>query len=181
MMIPGLFYAVTGYTSRILTSFSPDASALASCWNSQHEYLIEGTNTRDLVSGYKTDGDVEIIRYSKDGTSVDFTYRTKTGGTVELPVFNYPYYSAELENGGELEITDGSNHRISVTVPEGSKGRVHVAFHTPVIWIVSLIAGILGWLALAGWSLCPGKKTGRKDEGEEAPVSSETAQAAAET
>lgn len=171
MMLPGLFYAATGYTSRLLTSFSPEAGALASRWNSQHEYLIEDTNVRDLVPEYTADGDVQIVNYSKDGTTVDFTYESVSGGKVELPVFNYPYYKAETESGEDLEISDGSNHRISVTVPGGSKGTVHVAFHTPVIWIVSLIVSILGVIVLFGSYLYDGKKPRRKEERKKVRVS----------
>ncbi|MCR5274381.1 MAG: hypothetical protein K6E26_03360 [Clostridiales bacterium] len=171
MMLPGLFYAATGYTSRLLTSFSPEAGALASRWNSQHEYLIEDTNVRDLVPEYTADGDVQIVNYSKDGTTVDFTYESVSGGKVELPVFNYPYYKAETESGEDLEISDGSNHRISVTVPGGSKGTVHVAFHTPVIWIVSLIVSILGVIVLFVSYLYDGKKPRRKEERKKVRVS----------
>ncbi len=158
MMLPGLFYAVTGYTSKPLTSFSPDASALMSRWNSQHEYLIEGTNTRDLVSEYTVTGDVQVTSYSKDGTSTEFAYESANGGAVELPVFNYPHYEAKTESGETLKIADGSNHRISVEIPAGTTGNVRVQFRTPVSWIVFLIITVLGWIVLFGGYLYYGKR-----------------------
>lgn len=151
MVLPGFFYSITGYTKVKNASFSFTGSAIQSRWNSQHEYLIEGTDVNDLSPEYYTSGDVKITAYEKDGTSVDFSYEAVSGGSIDLPVFNYPHYQASVENGGELPISDGSNHRIRIDLPSGSKGSVHVSFRTPVLWILSLIVSLLAWGSLFGY------------------------------
>ena len=151
MVLPGFFYSFSGYEKVSAASFSTTGSTLLSRWNSQHEYLIEGTDVNDLSPEYRLSGDVHITSYEKDGTSVDFSYDTTSGGTIDLPVFNYPHYQASVENGGELPISDGSNHRIRIDLPSGSKGSVHVSFRTPVLWILSLIVSLLAWGSLFGY------------------------------
>ena len=158
MMIPGLFYSMTSFASRKNASFAPSATAISSYWNSQHEYLVEGTDPRDLTTEYTTSGDVRITSYEKDGTSADFMYESANGGAVELPVFNYPHYEAKTESGETLKIADGSNHRISVEIPAGTTGNVSVRFRTPVSWILSMIITVLGWIVLFGGYLYYGKR-----------------------
>ena len=76
MVLPGFFYSFSGYEKVSAASFSTTGSTLLSRWNSQHEYLIEGTDVNDLSPEYHTSGDVKITAYEKDGTSVDFSYDT---------------------------------------------------------------------------------------------------------
>ena len=151
MVLPGFFYSFSGYEKVSAASFSTTGSTLLSRWNSQHEYLIEGTDVNDLSPEYHTSGDVKITAYEKDGTSVDFSYDTTSGGAIDLPVFNYPHYQASVENGGDLPISDGENHRIRIDLPSGTNGTVHVRFHTPILWILSLIVTLLAWGSLFGY------------------------------
>ncbi len=149
VLVPGLIYSFTGTADKTFSRFSFDSSALISRWCSLEEYLIAGTDSYDVVPEYTTAGDVKITSYSKEGTRVTFTYEAEKGGTVELPVFNYPYYRAEA-NGTKIPVEDGSNHRIRLSFPADSNGTVHVQFRTPILWILSLAASILGIAALAG-------------------------------
>ena len=148
MLLPGLVYSFIGTADKTFSRFSFDSSALISKWCSLEEYLIAGTDSSDVVPEFTTSGDVKITSYSKEGTKITFTYEAGNGGTVELPVFNYPYYRAEAD-GTQIPVEDGTNHRIRLNISRDSKGTLHVQFRTPVLWILSLTASILGILILA--------------------------------
>ena len=152
MILPGLIYSFAGYNSKSYTRFTFESNALMSKWISLDEYLIEGTDSFDVSPEYSTTGDINVTKFLKDGTTVDFTYETENGGTIDLPVFNYPYYRAEADGGKEIPIESGNNNCIRLSLPTDSKGSVHVQFHTPLLWILSLIISIASILALAGCS-----------------------------
>ncbi|MBR6325867.1 MAG: hypothetical protein IKR61_03605, partial [Lachnospiraceae bacterium] len=64
---------------------------------------------------------------------------------VQIPVFNYKGYRAEVEGTKEtLPIVDGENAQIRLLLPERFSGKILIAFHEPWYWrfaeILSVIA-----------------------------------------
>ncbi len=91
------------------------------------EYLIEGTDTSDLIA---------INLYKGDLTAID------------IPKYNYPYYKAYDENGNELAISNGINNRICVSVESSYNGDVTVKFVEPVLWRIAEVISLLGAIGL---------------------------------
>ena len=147
-ILPGIIYSFTANTQKTYARFSFDSSALYSKWCSLDEYLIADTDYFDVSPDYSIGGNVTISDYSKDGTTIDFTYETENGGSIDLPLFNYPYYRAEIDGVHEIPIENGNNNCIRLTLPQNTKGTVHVQFHMPLLWILSLIASLASILAL---------------------------------
>ena len=149
MILPGLIYSFEINIEKAHSRFSSDSSALYSKWCSLDEYLIADTDYFDVSPDYSTTGDIRITDYSKNGTAVTFTYETEKGGTVDLPLFNYPYYRADTDDGKVIPIENGNNNCIRLSLAQNSQGTVNVQFHTPLLWILSLIVSIVSILALA--------------------------------
>ena len=91
------------------------------------EYLIEGTDTSDLIA---------INLYKGDLSAID------------IPKYNYPYYKAYDENGNELAISNGINNRICVSVESSYNGDVTVKFVEPILWRVAEIISLLSAISL---------------------------------
>ena len=157
LILPGLIYSFTINTEKTCSRFSFDSSALYSKWCSLDEYLIADTDYFDVSPDYSTAGDVKITDYSKNGTAVSFTYETEKGGTIDLPLFNYPYYRADTDGGKVIPVENGNNNCIRLSLAQNSQGTVNVQFHTPLLWILSLIASIASIIVLACISRFPVK------------------------
>ena len=69
---------------------------------------------------------------------------SKNGGTITLPILNYPGYRAMDSMGNVLAIRSGENSRITVDIPEGFDGELYVEFKEPVYWTVSIFISIAG-------------------------------------
>lgn len=91
------------------------------------EYLIEGTDTSDLIA---------INLYKGDLSAID------------IPKYNYPYYKAYDENGNELAISNGINNRICVSVESSYNGDVTVKFVEPILWRIAEIISLLSAISL---------------------------------
>lgn len=70
-------------------------------------------------------------------------------GYVELPLFSYKGYQAVDENGREMELSDGENGVLRLTVPAGYEGTVEVDFVSPWYWRLSELISLLTAAGLA--------------------------------
>ena len=91
------------------------------------EYLIEGTDTSDLIAVNLYKGDLSAI---------------------DIPKYNYPYYKAYDDNGNELAIKNGFNNRICVSVESGYNGDVTVKFVGPIVWRIAEVISLLGAISM---------------------------------
>lgn len=85
-------------------------------------------------------GDAEVLSWGRRG--VDFELEVaggETGGSVSLPLLDYPGYELVSEPGG-CELARGDAWTLSVEVPAGFEGTVRVAFVAPPAWTASLAA-----------------------------------------
>jgi len=118
------------------------------------EYTIPGTATAPTMDqALQLDGDVQIVSYEKDGTTVVMQLAAETDGSVALPLFGYDGYRTQL-NGEEIAWMLGENNRLSVPLEKGMQGELRVWFAGRMIWraaeAVSL-AALLGLAAMRGW------------------------------
>lgn len=77
-------------------------------------------------------------------------------GYVELPLFSYKGYQAVDENGGKMELSDGANGVLRLTVPAEYAGTVEVNFVSPWYWRASELISLLTAVGLAAAGLAAG-------------------------
>ena len=121
---------------------------------SNHEYQIAGTDNYDIDRKYRTSGDVTISGFSCDGTDIRFSFDSKTDSSIDLPLFQYNHFRADLlDSRGEkikdMKIERGRNCRIRVMLPENTSGQVKVSFHTPIYWVFSYIISAVSVFVIA--------------------------------
>lgn len=116
------------------------------------EYQIEGTDAADTRSrAVMMSGDMELLDYDKQGTRVSGTVSAREDSVLELPLFGFDGYAAEVD-GRRMEIGLGSNNRLAVYLPAGTSGALRVFYEGKVIWRVFdaiSLATLLVWLAVA--------------------------------
>ena len=123
-----------------------------------YEYYYKGTDTDALYNNPKTlhstDSLMTFEGYEKEGTSLRFRFqgRGDSDTYVTLPLYAYPGYEGKLDNGENLTLDEGDNHKLRIRIPKGiTQGSVSVRYtglwYFPVAGAVSLVTlvGIGGW------------------------------------
>ena len=78
----------------------------------------------------------------RDGCHIELDVETGgKDGSVTLPVFNYKGYKAVDQDGHKLDISEGNNKQINITVPKSSS-KITVDFAEPAIWRISEIISL---------------------------------------
>lgn len=87
---------------------------------------------------------IEVSDYSRDGTTAEFYVinDSDSAQSVVLPMICYDNYVAYDANNTMLEITKGTNSRISVEVPAGYEGTIKVVYRFPYRWIAAITISI---------------------------------------
>ena len=68
---------------------------------------------------------------------------------VQIPVFNYKGYRAEVEGTKEtLPIVDGENAQIRLLLPERFSGKILIAFHEPWYWRFAEILSVIALICI---------------------------------
>ncbi|MBR0031015.1 MAG: hypothetical protein IJP61_01810 [Treponema sp.] len=82
---------------------------------------------------------IAVLDEKRDGNSFDVKIQSENGGFIEFPVFNYKGYKAFKEDGSSLEVSDGTNNVVRVTVKEPYNGTIKLRFVPPFYWHISEI------------------------------------------
>lgn len=127
------YFRYKSYTSTIASSYL--------------EYRIPGSDlsaTKDQK--VRADG-VNVTAYEKNGTDITAQAAAETDGTVTLPLFGFDGYRAELD-GKQIPWTLGDNNRLTVALPAGMQGELHVWFAGKGLWRMAEGVSLLAALAL---------------------------------
>lgn len=120
-------------------------------------YLLEGTDTAIQISSTPKvlEGKATICNYEqKDGSyKIYVENKEKQSASIELPIYNYRYFTVYSEDGKKITKTTSEQKCIQINVPAEYGGNVIVKFEVPIFWRigegVSLICvGILIVLAV---------------------------------
>lgn len=131
------------YTPEDYTQVGSNGGILAA------EYLPEGTDyealNADVDPQPAANGTVTVDSWSRSGTTMELELSGgASGGSVDLPILEYPYYVLDPDAGG-CELTgDGPNNTLSITVPAGFEGTVTVRYEPPAFWNAAALASVLG-------------------------------------
>lgn len=135
------------------------------------EYFPWGTDRSLLTAGrYITGGGAELTGYDKRGTRISLQVQNaQAGDWVEVPLLYYGGYGAADGQGRSLEVTDGDNHVVRITLREGTS---QVELRYKGFWYfrgAELVSG-LAWGACGIWwwkkRAERDKKTGGAEAGE---------------
>lgn len=137
---------------------------------SGQEYLIEGTSMEGIGEYNEpvavTGSAIELSNYciEKGIKKVDCVNQSMQSSVVIMPVFRYDNYVANDESTGDnMEISDGPNHAIEVTVPANYEGTIAIKYQEPILWRIAEIIS-LGTLIWFGVRMYRIKKKVDKDE-----------------
>ena len=118
-----------------------------------YEYQLPGANIRKLYDrDWHAEGEVAVTDYEKDGTNVTAHVDADTDARLSLPLFGFRGYAAEVD-GQKLDWTLGDNDRLTVLLPAGTSGMLHVWFEGEGIWRVFDAISLVTLLALTGDAL----------------------------
>ena len=114
----------------------------------QREYLPPDTENEYFASNACTlshETGIYAENYLKHGSDVTFSYSTElTDAYVEVPMFYYNDYKAQLEDGTPIELVDGTHHRIRIMLPKTDIMRtVTVSFVASPLYKVWVLVSLL--------------------------------------
>ncbi len=67
---------------------------------------------------------------------------------LTIPKYNYKYYHAYDDNGNEYPLRDGINNLITLTLPAGFSGNIHITFKEPLSWRIAELISVLSTITL---------------------------------
>ena len=113
-----------------------------------------------------------VLESYRNGTDRDYYVRTgKKSGVMELPVVNYKGYHVYDDRGYEYVIRDGEYDLVSIDLPSGFDGTIHLRFIEPWYWRVSEAVSVFSWIMVALlliWCRKP-QESGQDEAQESAP------------
>ena len=115
------------------------------------EYLPAGTDLNKIVYGrYGATENISVSSVSQQGTRI-LCHLENNGndGYFEVPLTNYKGYQAiHCETNQILEIMNGENNCIRVSIPSGFNGTLDISFHEPIYWRVAEVISALTIIGL---------------------------------
>lgn len=121
------------------------------------EYTIPGTKTRPTVDrSLLTDGDVTVTAYEKKSTTITAQVDAKSDASLTLPLFGYDGYRAQVD-GKDAAWTLGENNRLTVILPAGARGELHVWFAGKMIWRAAEAVSLLALLSILAAEMKKGR------------------------
>lgn len=97
-------------------------------------------------------GGAEIAAFAKHGAGLDFRYTAEAEQTVTLPLYLFHGYTAMLDGAQELEIIDGDNHLIALSLPAGEHA-VSVRYTGLPVYNAANWVSLVTLLSLIAWAL----------------------------
>ena len=123
------------------------------------EYLPDGFDLERVETRLdnlpEITGDISIESYDKNGIDITFYGSSQNGsggGTVELPLIAYPYYTV-TSDGDVCSLGVSDDGLLLVTVPDGFNGEVFIHFTEPLSWSISFLISNAALLMIAAFQV----------------------------
>lgn len=112
------------------------------------DYVLEGTQPETIQDGsIHLFGDVDVQEVQKTGTTLYAEVSAAEDAEITLPLFGFEGYQAEVD-GQKMEVGLGEQNRLSVKLPEGTAGSLHVYFAGRAWWRIAEVISLVTLLAL---------------------------------
>ena len=122
------------------------------------EYQIPGTDVGDTRDkSVLIEGDVQMMRYSKDGTRITAEIAAQSDAVLTLPLIGFDGYKAKL-NEEELQWIRGENNRLSVLLPAGAHGELCVWFEGKMAWKLADAVSLISMIGFVVYALRKSRK-----------------------
>lgn len=136
---------------RMYDTYELPSTQLYSC-----EYLPEGSLLVDIKeSRYDASEGLIYSDITKEGTY--FTCHIENSdseGYLDVPMTSYKGYEAtHVETGAKLDISNGFNNCIRITIPKGFSGTLEIKFVEPTYWKVAEVITGVSFLLLIGFGI----------------------------
>lgn len=146
------FSCMDQYASKeIFVSSRSEVKSRQGTW---FDYYAADVNAEEILEQgdtIKTDSDIEISGYERNGVELFFDYCGVTDEcTLRLPIYDYGMYDIYL-NGEKVDAAPAENHQLTLKVTEDEpEGHIEVRYHEPVLYKVSDLTSIAGGIVLMG-------------------------------
>ena len=111
------------------------------------EYQLPGTDVTKTNKQVLADDDVAVTAYEKKHSDIRAQVTVENAGVVSFPIFGFDGYAAEL-NGERIDWTLGDNNRLTVHLPAGAEGELHVWFEGKSYWRIADVVSLLTLIGL---------------------------------
>ena len=101
------------------------------------DYTLPGTDIDDtLQKGIVSTGDVLLGEPIKTGTTLRVDVNAQSDAVLTLPLFAYDGYAAQID-GEAAALGVGENNRLTVMLPAGTQGELHVGYAGSPLWRIA--------------------------------------------
>lgn len=98
-------------------------------WRSDYDYLYNDINRKALLrQGNRYISDAVITNYTKNLTTISFTYQTTKPANIILPLVNYPGYIAVDQYGNRIPLQKKDSNRMIVVPLTEKYGHIKVFY-----------------------------------------------------
>ena len=111
------------------------------------EYQLPGTDVTKTNKQVLSDDGVAVTAYEKKHSDIRAQVTVENAGVVSFPIFGFDGYAAEL-NGERIDWTLGDNNRLTVHLPAGAEGELHVWFEGKSYWRIADVVSLLTLIGL---------------------------------
>ena len=99
-----------------------------------YEYWRSGADGALFTGKAEASEGTEAEILSRTGMRTELICRTQNAGTITLPQVNYGNMKAVSDAGKQLDVTDGPNMQVMISVPEGFSGTIICDYQEPLLW-----------------------------------------------
>jgi len=127
------------------------------------EYIIHDTIEGNLRWRriFTDENFVTVSNYQYKGgvTTFDCINTSTTEMAVEIPLMNYDnYHARDIASGSEFGIVNGTDNRVSITIPPHFKGSIRVTYEFPILWKIAYIVSAISVILIVAIVLFDNRK-----------------------
>ena len=125
------------------------------------------TETRNFVQEIEGEEPLVVSEIERNNLSFDIRVENPSSTEKEIlfPVLYYGGYQAkDPDSHVQFRTAVGDNGRVSVMIPQGYAGALHLGFYEPLLWRIAEGISVLTLAGIVTWVCQPGimKKMGKR-------------------
>ena len=132
------------YTTRDV--YISDRSEIKAYGWTTFDYYAEDTDgaaIQDQGDRVLSDGEIEVMDYTRNGVDLSFDFSGEEGSKLRLPIYDYGMHEIYL-NGEKIQQAVSENHQITVELPEGTtEGHIEAKYAEPLVYSISSMISLV--------------------------------------